>query len=854
MRIVAFAALVAVSPLLLADDRHDFEMQVRPVLAKNCWACHRQSAMGGLRLDSREAILKGGKSGPAIVEGKSPESLLMQAVTQKHDRLKMPPSGRMSDAEIAVLASWIDKGAYWPPEEKGAKKESAEYVITPEQRAFWAFQPVKRPSAADASIDRFVQDRLKQDGLKQGSKADKRTLIRRATFDLLGLPPTPAEVEAFLKDDAPDAFAKVVDRLLASSHYGERWGRYWLDVARYSDDKFNSTQEELQPNAWRYRNWVIDALNSDMPYDRFVKAQIAGDAIGEPAGLGFYALSPEMQDDRVDATSRGFLGITVACATCHDHKFDPIPTKDFYSLQSVFSNTEFEEHALASKELVDAWKKQKKALDDQQTVIDRFYDKQREMLAEILASQTERYVLAAAKLERPADDLDPETLRRWENYLARGKWDHPYLKLPVTRESAAQLQRDVVAINEEKKRIDKRNEITLGVDPDRGKIAGASLESLEHRKYILWRGFFEKSQKDAAGFFKSDDGVYFYNRATLERWLEGAYRTYLDQQKNRLAAMKRNLPEKYPFLQVVKDKKKLSEGKVWLRGDRNNPGDPSPRRFLAILSPEQRKPFSTGAGREELADAIVSPDNPLTARVIVNRVWQHHFGRGIVNTPSNFGQLGERPTHPELLDYLAGSLIDNGWSLKKLHRQIMLSETYGLSSAEEANPEAAAKDPANVLLWRANRNRLDFEALRDSMLFVSGMLDAQPAEKPLRFDDKNLKRTVYGFISRRKTDNTMALFDFPNPNNHSESRVITNVPLQRLWFMNSAFVEQQAKVLSDRFAGEPADRIRAMYRVVFHREPEKAEITAGVNFIDQGGDWPGYARILLSSNEFVFTD
>lgn len=864
--------LTAAALVLQADPRHDFEMQVRPLLAKNCWSCHRQTALGGLRLDSREAILKGGKSGPAIVEGKAAESLLVKAVTHEHDRLKMPPSGKLGDVEVRILTSWIDGGAYWPPEDKAAGKEKAEYTITPEQRAFWSFQPVKRPEVPDVQdggwskgpLDRFIHARLAKEGLQPVGPADKRTLIRRATFDLTGLPPTRDEVESFESDSTPEAFAQVVDRLLASPHYGERWGRFWLDVARYSDDQFNSTKEEPYPNSWRYRNWVIKAFNEDMPYDRFVRAQIAGDSIGEPAGTGFYAMSPEMQDDRVDATTRGFLGLTVACATCHDHKFDPIPTKDYYALLGVFSSTKKHELPLADKDIVAAWDKQKKELDDRQEKLNRFYEKQRDLLGEVLASKTARYLLATRD-PNAAEGLDEETLKRWKAYLGKGAFDHPFLKpwlkaslekpdaSPEKLEAAAEeVQRTVLAVIDEKNALDKRNEIVLGVNPERDRIANATLESLERSKYIFWRNLFAASTKDSAGFFKSEDGIYYYSKGTIERFLEGPWRAYADEQKAQVAALKKELPEKYAFLHTIQDKPKPADIKVQIRGDRNNPGEIAPRRFLAILSPETPKPFTKGSGRDELADAIADPANPLTARVIVNRVWQHHFGRGIVDTPSNFGQLGARPTHPELLDYLASDFIEKGWSLKKLHRQILLSSTYGLSTgSNEAN---MAKDPANVFLWRANRQRLDAEALRDSMLFVSGMLDKEPGETAVKLDEKNYKRTVYGFISRRKLDSMLALFDFPNPNSTSESRMTTNVPLQRLYFMNSSFVEQQAKALADRFAGETDSRIRAMYQAVFGRDPKPAELAAGQEYIAASDDWPSYARVLLSSNEFVFTD
>ncbi|HYO81860.1 MAG TPA: DUF1549 and DUF1553 domain-containing protein, partial [Bryobacteraceae bacterium] len=662
----------------------------------------------------------------------------------------------------------------------------------------------------------------------------------------------------FITDKRPDAWARTVDRLLASPAYGERWGRMWLDVARYADDRFNSTQDDPYPNSWRYRNWVIQAFNEDMPYDRFVKAQLAGEG-NDAAGLGFYALSPEMQDDRVDATTRGFLGLTVACAQCHDHKFDPIPTQDYYSLQGVFSSTELHELPLAPKEQVETWNAQQKRLDEKQATIDRFYDRQREELAEILSSQTARYMLAAIKLE-PADGLDAETLQRWEKYLARKSYDHKFLlawnkaKEPLEFRNAAVLfQRLVIEVNGEKKRIDDRNKVALGNDPDRARIAGASLESLERERYVLWKDMFERSVKDAAGFFKSDDGVFYYGKGKIERWLQGHWRTYLEAQQQELGSLKKALPEKYPFLQTITDNEKPEDVKIQIRGDRNNLGDVAPRRFLAILSPEgERVRWSKGSGRIQLAEAIADPANPLTARVIVNRVWQGHFGRGIVATPNNFGQLGERPSHPELLDYLAWRLVEQRWSLKALHREILMSDTYRLSA--DRDPQNEMKDPGNVLLWRFNRRRLDIEALRDSMLRASGELDGTPAEKAQKLDSGNKKRTVYSFISRRKMDGTLALFDFPNANSTSEGRTATNVPLQRLYFMNSGFVEDRAEALASSTKGAAAERIRMMYRTLFGRAPDSAEMKLGLEYTGSGNNWTSYARVLLTSNEFTFLE
>ncbi len=860
----------------VADPREDFEMHVRPVLAKNCWACHRQSEMGGLRLDSKDAILKGGKSGPAIVVGDPEHSLLIQAVAHTHSRLRMPPSGTLTAEEVGALSEWVKRGAYWPPDDKAAAvTTSSEYVITPEQRSFWSFQPVKRPAIPAVNdeqwpktdIDRFILSRLEHEGLAPIRAADKRTLIRRATFDLTGLPPTPEEVDAFVNDESPDAFAKVVDRLLASPQYGERWARYWLDVARYSDDRLNSTQEEPYPNSFRYRNWVIGAFNDDMPYDVFVKAQIAGDLMPSDSplkfapGTGFYALSPEFQDDRVDATTRGFLGLTVACATCHDHKFDPIPTKDFYSLQGVFSSSKLHELPLAPKDVVEQWQQRKKELDKQQTLLDRFYDTQRDQLGEVLASRTADYMLATRGL-RSADGLDAESFKRFTTYLSEPRKDHPFLKrwfeLAGRNGSAAEFQaaafefqRVVLAALEEKREVDERNKITLGLNPDRADIAGASLVSLERDKYMVWRDLFEKSIKDSAGFFKSAEGVFHYHKGGIERFLHAEWKTYLEAQQQELARLKKELPEKYPFLQTIADKEKPEDVQVAIRGDRNNKGDIAPRRFLAILSPADRTRFTKGSGRMELASAIANPANPLTARVFVNRIWQHHFGRAIVGTPSNFGQLGERPTHPELLDYLADSFMKDGWSVKKLHRRIMLSAVYSLSASNDKRNEA--KDAGNALLWRANRRRLDVEAMRDAVLFVAGTLDQSRGELAQPLNEKNRRRTIYGFVSRRKLDSTLALFDFPNPNNTSESRIVTNVPLQRLFWMNSGFIEQQAQALADRLAGDNPARIRGAYRLLFNREPDSRELQLGLDYL-RGAPWPSYARALLSSNEFTFVD
>ncbi|HYM13265.1 MAG TPA: DUF1553 domain-containing protein [Bryobacterales bacterium] len=819
-----------------ADAREFFELKVRPVLAKNCFACHTSARMGGLEMKSRESLLQGGKDGPVIVPGEPDKSLLIQAVEQTHARLKMPPGGKLKDEEIQDLIAWVKNGAVWP--EGGPAITPSVPAITAKQRAYWAFQPVRKPalpavkdkSWPQAPIDYFILSALEKRGLQPNKPAGKRTLIRRAYFDLIGLPPTPEQIDAFVKDSSRDAFAKVVDRLLASPHYGERWGRHWLDVARYSDDKLNSTKDEPVPNAYRYRDWVIQAFNDDMPYDRFIEAQIAGDLLPAKdrsklvAGLGFYALSPEFQDDRVDATTRGFLGLTVACAQCHDHKYDPIPTRDFYSLEGVFTSTEYYQYPLASPEVVAAWKDASKKVEDQEAAVDEFAKTQADQLAEILASKTARYLLAAAKITPASEDLDQPTVERWVKYLAKKPKDHPYLQAfeqSPSKEEAEKFEELALAVNREKKEIDEKNLILLGGSKDRRSLTNASLLSLARDKYFLWKDLY------------SDTGVFYYGKKDIGRYLSGPWKAHLDEMTATLAELKKALPPQYPYLNTIRDIAKPHNVRIAIRGSRDNLGAEAPREFLAVLSDGPPKPFTRGSGRLELAEAIADPQDPLTARVMVNRIWQHHFGRGIVGTPSNFGELGERPSHPELLDYLAARFVENHWSIKAMHREILLSAAYALSA--EPSAKNAAVDPDNRLLWRANRRRLEVEALRDAMLAVAGDADLKMGAAPEPLSAENHRRAVYGFVSRKKLHGTLALFDFPNPNATSEQRIVTNVPLQSLFFLNSDFVMQQAEALAERLDKDAGSsdkaKIREAYRLLFGRDPTADETRLGLSFV-----------------------
>ncbi|MCW5976925.1 MAG: PSD1 domain-containing protein [Bryobacteraceae bacterium] len=850
-------------------------MKVRPALANNCFSCHTSAKMGDLVMDSREALLRGGQSGPAVRPGDPDGSLLIQAVRQTHDRIKMPPGGRLPASDIEALERWIRDGAEWP-EHASVSPAPAGLRIGEEQRAWWAFQPVRKPDPppvkdeawARTTIDRFVLARLERENLRPVRPADRRTLIRRASYDLTGLPPTPAEVDAFVADRSAEAFEKVVDRLLASPRYGERWGRYWLDIARYSDDKLNSTQDEPQPNVWRYRDWVIQAFNDDMPYDLFVKAQIVGDRMGDKekyvAGLGFFANSPQFQEDRVDALGRGFLALTVACAQCHDHKFDPIPTRDYYSLLGIFRNTRADKFPLAPPEVVEAYESRKKAADERSKAVREFEDSQAKQLAEILAAQSPRYLKAVRALADLADEraieeaarsqsLDRETLARWARYLGLETHEHPFLQR--WREAAfddGAFTARLLAAVAEKKRIDRENLIRLGGKDDDESVRVIEVLSLERDQYFLWRDLVSNER-----FGKFDSGILYYRGEKIDRFLAPQWKEHLAGLRAERDRLSDELPEEYPFLMSIADVEKPKPMRVHLRGSEDNLGEEAPPQFLTVLGDGEPRPFTNGSGRLELANAIASPENPLTARVAVNRIWGYHFGRPIVGTPGNFGKLGEAPTHPELLDYLAARLVELKWSQKALHREIMLSNAYALS-AQSVEPNRT-KDPDNKLVWRANRQRLDVEPMRDTLLFVSGELDERRGGEALEIgDDCNLRRTVYGFVSRRRLDSTLALFDFPNPVATSDARIHTATPLQQLYFLNSEFIQERAGAFALRLrssARGDRERIREAYRILLQREPLAPELRLGLTYLASGQDaWRRYAQVLLSSNELLFVD
>lgn len=893
--VFALLAFCVVGRAAGPGDPEFFESRIRPLLAENCYACHTASKMGGLQLTSKQRAVRGGARGPAIRPGNAKASLLIHAVSHTHDELKMPPAGKLSEQQIADLRQWIDAGAVWPETDDDAllapDVESTEYQISPQQRAFWSYQTIAKPSPPDVRnaawartpVDRFVLARLEAAGIEPVARAEKRELLRRATLDLIGLPPTPEEVAAFLADESPEAFDKVVDRLLASQHYGERWGRYWLDLARYSDGSLGTKVDAPYKNAFRYRDWVIEALNTDLPYDQFVRAQLAADLLPETdrekhlAALGFLAFYPR-GDDRVDVTTKTFLGLTVGCAQCHDHKYDPIPTKDFYSLQSVFSSSERHEYPLAPDEEVKRWKDAKAAVDDKKAEIAKFIDEQSASLRNILFTQTDDYMMAARTvIEGGADaahaaeaaGLDEEILGRWVKYLTDTQIEHAFLAEwfavmesggsdEEARAAARAFEEQVIAVDKEKTEIEDINYVRLGGAKgvaDEKTRQYTNLEFLDLKKWYLWRDLAYNPYTPSG--FKFDGGVYYFGAKEgfeVDRFLSGPWKGRLDTLQAELKELEQALPEQYPFIHGMRDKEKPEDLRVAIRGDKENLGEPAPRRFVHILSDGEPKPFTEGSGRLELANAIVSPRNPLTARVMVNRIWTAHFGVGLVGTPSNYGQLGERPTHPELLDYLAARFVESGWSIKALHREIMLSASY--QSSVKHNEENAAVDPDNKLYWRANLvERLDAEALRDSILAVSGRLDRSVGGPPTDFGPDLERRAVYGRVSRTQPDRSMALFDFPDPNSTSARRVRTQGPMQRLYFMNNPFVVEQAKALAERVRAEAPsgneEQIRRAYELLYSRPPSEAEVKLGIEYLTSAGSeaWPRYAQALIGSSE-----
>lgn len=872
IRLFTMAAAAAVYAGAQDSALERFESRIRPVLAARCYACHSASAVapqGGLRLDTTAGIRKGGNSGAIFQAGNPEQSLLIRAIRHTDSKLKMPPGNPLPAEAVADFEAWVRSGAALPEDRAPAVKQ---------QPALWSLKP---PTVAAApvvrgerhvrnEIDRFILSRLEAKELAPAPEADRRTLIRRATYDLTGLPPSAEEVDGFAQDTSANAYERLIDRLLASPRYGERWGRHWLDVARYSDS-VNDSVNSGQRFAWSYtyRDWVIQALNEDMPYDRFALYQIAADRVPgvDPrhlAALGFLSLGRdfpksyhETVDDRIDAVSRGFLGFTVACARCHDHKFDPIPTRDYYSLYAILSNIrEPAELPLlgASGTLSARQEIYRERLQRIRKEYAEYRSRRNAEMAAFFKTQTAEYIVAAHDAEALGNteiedlvrnrQLNQHVLERWRKFLRESKASGE----PVFRlwHAAAAIPAAEFAAKWPAARGEAKASALLEAELS-GKAVGSLRALAEAYAAAL-------AKHDRAEPFPDAEREQFRAavrgpKAPADVPLDEFELIYTEGDSNNT----RSILVRYnamltqaaydgapPRAMAVEDVPSPTPGRIFIRGNPGNPGAPAPPRFLSCLGGSDDRLFRDGSGRLELARAIIDPNNPLTARVMVNRVWMHHFGFGLVRTPSDFGYRGDPPTHPELLDYLAVKFVESGWSLKKLHRLIMMSATYRQASSDH---EAARKiDPENQLLWRANRRRLEIEAVRDSMLAAAGRLDLTAGGVPfaLTAEPSLPRRSVYGFIERGRIPALLSAFDFASPDQHAPLRFVTTVPQQALFFLNSPFVVEQARALAARpeiaSASTPTSKIERMYRLVFGRAPEKRELEAGLRFISNGSE------------------
>ena len=864
------AAVVALADEGLSPGARIFVDKVRPVLERSCFTCHTDDERSGLRLDSRERMLQGGKRGPAIIPGNAEESLIIAALRRVNDDLQMPrDADQLPDSEIQGFIDWIQAGAEWA--ELTAPLAIPRRGVTAAERNFWSFRPLAQPAVpepdrsdwARTDIDRFVLAKLEEKGLEPLETANRRQLIRRATFDLTGLPPTPEEVEAFVDDASPDAFEKVVERLLTSPHYGERWGRHWLDVARFGEDDTRGlapggSGRERYPNAHIQRDWVVEAFNRDMPYDLFVKAQIAGDLLEEAEreraipGLGFLGGGPWYYDiadppvaraderhDRVDVTSRGFLGLTVGCARCHDHKYDPIGTHDYYALAGIFNNSDYHEYPIAEEDEAEAYEKEKEFIDGLKKSLNEYLSTEGDQLARVLSLQVSRYVMAAWQVtgrpqlppEQAAGQakVDLETLQRWIRFLGKEPKHYPFLmdwqamiargdaEEDEAQELADGFQRLVLEVVAEQDKLEERNRRIIAKGTPLEEVKSTSmpngfesffdqhqleLATMERERFNLYADIFRSDLDNELDTFFPAPGLFRFRGWGLERQLGRVAMDHISTMRERVEELEEELPD-LPFAMGVRDKEPedLTDIALHIRGSPTNLGEAVPRSFLTVLSAEGAEPYTEGSGRLPLAEAIA--DHPITARVIVNRVWRWHMGTGIVDTPSNFGLMGERPTNPELLEYLTSRFVDGGMSIKQLHRDIMLSTTYQLASGRHARNEQV--DEANRYYWRVDRRRLDAESIRDAILHASGDVDPEVGGPSLSLrDEENNRRTLYGEVSRFQVDEFLQTFDFPNPSLSAERRYTTNVPGQSLYFMNSPFVRRQAELLVKRLVEETA--------------------------------------------------
>jgi hypothetical protein len=814
------------------DQVEFFEKKIRPVLAEHCYKCHSEKGekgiKGGLSLESRDGIRKGGETGPALNLADPDKSLILQAIRYSDEDLQMPPKHRLAQEVIANFEKWVRMGAP-DPREGEAPKSNIDFEAA---REFWSFKPIQNPNVPEVKdaawerndVDRFILAKLEAAGMKPNGDADRRTLLRRATYDLTGLPPTPEEMREFLADQSPDAFSRVIDRLLSSPAYGEKWGRHWLDLVRYADTSGCNSDFPV-PSAYRYRNWVIAAFNRDVPYDEFLREQIAGDLLpaatddeknDKVIATGYLAIARRFgsranefhltMEDIIDNFGKVTLGLSLGCARCHDHKFDPVPTKDYYALYGIFNSTTY---AFPGTEIY---------------------------------RHTKDFTPLVAEPKRS------ELLQQWKELASLDD------KIERLKGEKKALQREEKkAAQEAEKEKEKAEPPAAGAeavaDPAKPAAPNAPPPELEKPK---------RTSQDA------------------ERELDEAY-----QRQKELEGVADSAPKAYAVMDG-----KAQNASIQKKGEPRALGEEVPRGFLTVLGGQTVPPEEIGSGRRELAGWLTDPANPLTARVMVNRIWEFHFGKGIVKTPNDFGARGEKPTHPELLDWLAHRFVEKGWSIKAMHRLIMLSRAYQMSSADQ--PDNAAKDVNNDLLWRFNRRRLTAEEIRDSILALAGSLDTKPAEKhpfpaeaewrytqhkPFVADYPSNKRSVYLMQQRFQKNQYLELFDGADTNATTAVRPVSQTPVQALWAMNSAFAHEQARNFAQRvfssFSDEQA-RIGYAFECALGRPAESDEIEGVQKYLGEVAAalaetglpeeqrplaaFASFSRVLLTSNDLVFVD
>ena len=852
-------------------DADFFESKVRPVLVDHCQKCHGSTKqMGGLRLDSAAGVQAGADAGPVTER-------LVPSIRRIGD-YPMPPNKPLDPQAVAVLEEWVKRGAGFPEALAVPKPDAA----APSKH--WAFQPVADPPVPqvgppDASpVDRFLLAKLAAKNISFAPPADRRTLLRRVSYDLIGLPPSAAEADAFAVDPDPMAYTKAVDRLLTSPHYGERWGRYWLDLARYADTKgYVFTEDRAYPYAWTYRDYVINSLNADKPYDRFIAEQLAADRLdlkGDPsalAGLGFLTVGRRFSnnphdiiDDRIDVVTRGLMGLTVQCARCHDHKFDPVPTADYYALYGVFaSTTEPKDLPLLAKPAeskgyaefeVELKKREKEAADFRAALLAK-------VSAEVKTpAAIAKYLLVAQQSLAKPDNLARRQAREEQLRGATfGKWRARLQELAKAKSPPAEWAAWVVLSADKADIPALITKLPPAVPkPIRDALLAAKPKTLADVAVVYGTLATTPAFKPLA----AAGGPLDVTATELDKSLLVQDRDALVNLQRKIDGFKAASPFAPARAMAVADLPTPVEQVVFVRGNPDNRGAKVTRHAPGVIDPS-RTAVARGSGRLELAKAITDPQNPLTARVIVNRVWAGHFGRPLVATPSDFGLRSELPSHPELLDHLATQFVRDGWSLKRLHRTLVLTAAYRQSGF---NPSVTAADPENVLLGRMTPRRLDFEALRDSLLVAAGRLDERIGGRSVELFAKPFptRRTVYASIDRQNLPGTLRTFDFASPDGHSPGRFTTTVPQQALFLMNSPFVLEQAHAVARRvevaWAGAPPAKVRAVTRAVLGRSPTADELVAGVEFLalpTRPGDPPAIellAQVLMAGNEFAFVD